>query len=218
VSNNESFIDEVTEEVRRDRLFGYLRRYGWIGILAVVLIVGGAAWFEWQRARATAAAEARGDAMLDALSSDDPISALRAIADAGEAEPVRLLLIAGEQEAAGDVAAARATLDAVAALPGVDPLLRDLARLKGLMLASDLPAPERLAGLEALSLPGAPYRLVALEQIALVQLEQGDTAAARATLAAVLEDAGLSAGMAARAEALAQALGDGAPAAEPVAE
>jgi hypothetical protein len=218
VSNNESFIDEVSEEVRRDRLFGYLRRYGWIGILAVVLIVGGAAWFEWQRAQARAAAEALGDALLDAVSSEDPIAALGAVAETGDAEPVRLLLIAGEQEAAGDVAAARASFDAVAALPNVDPLFRDLARLKGLMLATDLPAPERLAGLEALSMPGAPFRLIALEQIALVQMEQGETEAVRTTLGAILEDAGLPAGMAARAEALSEALGDDAPVAEPVAE
>ncbi|MBC7675342.1 MAG: hypothetical protein H7173_04675, partial [Rhodoferax sp.] len=48
MSNNESFIDEVTEEVRRDKLFAMFRRYGWIGVLLVVGIVGGAAWTEWQ--------------------------------------------------------------------------------------------------------------------------------------------------------------------------
>jgi fermentation-respiration switch protein FrsA (DUF1100 family) len=42
VSDTDSFIDEVTEEVRRDRLFGLMKRYGWIAALAVLLIVGGA--------------------------------------------------------------------------------------------------------------------------------------------------------------------------------
>ncbi|MFD1808819.1 hypothetical protein ACFSHQ_13850 [Gemmobacter lanyuensis] len=40
MSNPESFIDEVTEEVRRDKLFATFRKYGWIGILAVLGIVG----------------------------------------------------------------------------------------------------------------------------------------------------------------------------------
>ena len=66
MSNPESFIDEVTEEVRRDKLFGYLRRYGWIGIVAgaadrrrcrVERIAEGA--------RRRPRAEAFGDAVLD---------------------------------------------------------------------------------------------------------------------------------------------------------
>ena len=43
MSETDSFIDEVNEEVRRDRLYAALRRYGWIAIVAVLAIVGGAA-------------------------------------------------------------------------------------------------------------------------------------------------------------------------------
>ena len=39
MSNPESFIEEVTEEVRRDRLFAAFRKYGWIGVLLVLLTV-----------------------------------------------------------------------------------------------------------------------------------------------------------------------------------
>ena len=42
MSDSDSFIDEVTEEVRRDRLFGYFRRYGWIAAVVIVVVVGGA--------------------------------------------------------------------------------------------------------------------------------------------------------------------------------
>ncbi len=214
MSNNESFIDEVTEEVRREKLYGYLRRYGWIGIAAVVLIVGGAAWYEWQRSQAEAAAQALGDAMLTALESDDPVGGLDALTAAGDAEAVRRLLLAGEQEVAGDAAAARATLDQLAGLDGVDPLYIDLARLKSLMLADNMDAAERLAGFEALSRPGAPYRMPALEQMALLQVTSGDTVAAKETLVAIIEDAGVSPGMRSRAEALLEALGGADVAAE----
>ena len=36
VSNPESFIDEVNEEVRRDRLYQNIRRYGWIAVVVVL--------------------------------------------------------------------------------------------------------------------------------------------------------------------------------------
>lgn len=208
MSNNESFIDEVTEEVRRDRLYGLLRRYGWIGAVAVLAIVGGAAWFEWQRAQATSAAQALGDAMLAAVESDDPAAALGAVTATGDAEALRLMLIAAEAQRAGDPEAARAALGQAAGLAGIDPLYGDLARLKLLMLADDMDPAERLAGLETLARPGAAYRMPALEQMALVQVAAGDRAAARETLAVILEDAALSPGMRTRAEGLAEALAE----------
>ena len=59
MANQDSFINEVTEEVRRDRLFTLFRRYAWIGITIVVLTVAGAAWNEWRKADARAEAQAR---------------------------------------------------------------------------------------------------------------------------------------------------------------
>ena len=60
VSNNESFIDEVSEAVRRDQLFATFRRYGWIAALLVIVQVGGAAWNEVTKARKASADQARG--------------------------------------------------------------------------------------------------------------------------------------------------------------
>ena len=56
MSDTDSFINEVNDEVRRDRLYGYLQRYGWIAILVVVLIVVGAAWSEYRKAQTRARA------------------------------------------------------------------------------------------------------------------------------------------------------------------
>ena len=72
MSNNDSFIDEVTEEVRRDKLFAAFRKYGWIGAVVVIGIVGGTAWNEWQQSREAARAQAFGDAVLDALDLGAP--------------------------------------------------------------------------------------------------------------------------------------------------
>ena len=80
MSNPESFIDEVTEEVRRDKLFGYIRRWGWIGIVAVLMLVGGAAYREYQLAAKQAESQAFGDAVLDALDQDDPAARATALA------------------------------------------------------------------------------------------------------------------------------------------
>ena len=71
MSDTDSFIDEVTEEVRRDRMFLMLRRYGWIGALAVVAIVGGAAYNEYSKSQATAQSQKLGDDIIAALAEND---------------------------------------------------------------------------------------------------------------------------------------------------
>ena len=81
MSDTDSFIDEVTEEVRRDRLYGYLRRYGWIGIVVVVLIVAGATWSEYRKAQTEAEAEALGDAIIAAMSREDAADRAAAVAE-----------------------------------------------------------------------------------------------------------------------------------------
>jgi len=135
VSETDSFIDEVTEEVRRDRLFTLMRRYGWIAILAVLLIVGGAAFNEWRKARDAAEAQAFGDAVLAAMDKDDRGAALGAIAaDKGRAG-VLGLLTAAEAVDRGDTAAARAALEAMAADASLPASLRALAELKAIMVA-----------------------------------------------------------------------------------
>ena len=54
MSTEDSFVDEVTDAVRSDRLYAAFRKYGWIGIVAVLLIVGGAGYNEWQKAQTAA--------------------------------------------------------------------------------------------------------------------------------------------------------------------
>lgn len=215
MSNTDSFIEEVTEEVRRDRLFAFFRRWGWLGILIVLLIVGGAAWNEWQKARRTEAAQAAGDSLLAAMAAAGPAERTAALGEAGVGGPVAALLLAGQQQQAGETAAAVATLDALAADAALPTVYRDLARLRSLMLQAGTLAPaDRIAALQALAAPGAPFAGLAQEQIAVAQVEAGDIAAALATLRAILDDAATPQGLRARADALMVALGGGQTATE----
>lgn len=211
MSNNESFIDEVTEEVRRDRLFMLMRRYGWIAITAVVLIVGAAAYSEWQKARTTAQAEALGDSITSALSDDDQAARATALANldvTGPAKAVVDLLAAGEAFDADDKAGAASRLDAIAADPATPALFRELAVLKSVLLqGTSTPAEDRLAALAPLSAAGAPFRLLAEEQIALIDVEMGDTDAALEKLQAILADTDATAGLRRRVSQLIVALG-----------
>ncbi len=213
LSNSDSFLDEVAEEVQRDKLYGYLRRYGWIAVLAVLLIVGGAAWNEYRKAQTRAAAEATGDALLDALNQDDfaaRADAIAAVDAQGSAVAVASLLTAATQEEAGDIDAAAETLAGLVINGDIPEMYRDLAAFKAAMLPSDDPA-ARMITLEQLAQPGQPFRLLALEQMAYAKLEQGETDAAIADLRSIVEDAAVTRGLRERAQTLMVALGEPIP-------
>ena len=207
MSNPDSFIDEVTEEVRRDKLFAMFRKYGWIGALGVIGIVGGTAYSEWQKAQDRARAQSFGDAIAEAMAQKtqaERASALNAVAaDGGQLAP-KVLLMASE----ADKPAALAALQALAADASQPQVYRDLASLRAVMLmGKDVPLAERRTALEALAGPGRAFRPLAAEQLAYLMVEDGKTADAIKALGDLMQDQEAPAGLRARAEQMITALG-----------
>ncbi|MBE2275696.1 MAG: hypothetical protein IAE87_05305 [Rhodobacteraceae bacterium] len=209
MSNPESFIDEVTEEVRRDRLFGLYRKYGWIGLVVILGIVGGTAFVEWQSSRDRARAEGFGDALIDALdtgSPDDRRAALAAVPADGRQGQVLDLIAASDP--AEDKAATLAALDRLIADPAATVEWRDLAVLRRATVAgSDQPLAERRAALEAIAVAGRPYRALAAEQLAYLLVEEGRTDEAIAALNALIQASDATAALRARTGQVVTALG-----------
>lgn len=212
MSEIDHFIEEVTEEVRRDRLFALYKRYGWIAALLVLLLVGGAAFNEYRKAQTVAAAGTLGDNLNAALALDDPAARARALsqikAGTPEAAAVVRLLLASAQADSGQAEAAAASLEAVAADGMAGEIYRQIAAFKALTLQADtLPAADLRLRLDALARPGAPLRLLAEEQLALIDISEGDTEAALVRLQAIVQDAEASRDLQQRASQLIVALG-----------
>lgn len=212
MSNSDSFIEEVTEEVRRERLFGLMRRYGWIAIVAFLLVVGGAAFNEYRKARIEAQAQALGDAMLAALNQDDPAARADALAqietDGDEGAAVLGFLTASAKTEVGDIDAAVAALNDVAGNADLPLIYRQVATFRSLLLQTDtLDAETRRAGFSELAVAGVPLRVLAQEQLAMIDIETGDTEAAIARLRPLLNDAESTAGLQRRALQAIVALG-----------
>lgn len=209
MSNPDSFIDEVTEEVRRDRLFATFRKYGWIGGLLVLGIVGGAAWNEWQKSQATARAQAFGDALTEALDLSSPeerTAALAEIASDGAQTGILQLLRASDPET--DKAAALAALDALAADASQPQTYRDLAVLRRVIVAgAEMPLADRRTALEGIAIAGRAFRTLALEQLAYLLIEESKPDEAIAALTALSQDQEAPAGLKSRARQVIVALG-----------
>jgi len=217
VSNPDSFIDEVTEEVRRDRLYAMFRKYGWIGGLLVLGIVGGAAYVEWEKSKAVARAEGFGEAMLDALDvggTAERRAAMAAVPADGTQAALKALMLASDP--AGDLpqskAEALAALEALIADASQPEIYRDMATLRRVMVAgADLPLADRRAALEGISAPGRAFRVMAAEQLAYLLIEEGNGEGAIAALSALMQDQEATQGVRARAAQMITALGGSLP-------
>ena len=196
-------FDEVDEDLRAERAQALLKRYGGLLIAVALLTVGAAggwqAWRWWQAKRDMAAAAAFLAAMntaqvvgpriagstADAASRNAAIEQfdkVAATAPDGYRTLARLRAAALLAEA-GDVARAAATYDQVAADSAAGPLLRDLASLLWAQCQLDTGDPARLeARLKALAVPDNPWYGLASEDLALLDLRQGHTDAAKVAL------------------------------------
>jgi hypothetical protein len=212
MSDTDSFINEVTEEVRRDRLYAMFRRWAWLAVLIVAGLVGGAAWLEYSRAQERATAEAFGDGLLSVLDRAEPearVAGLDEIA-AGDTDPrarmIVALLAAGEVARGGaEAEAAAAGLRAAAEAPDLPRRYRDLAMLKAEMMAPSEPDAARLI-LGALAEPGAPFAALAEEQLALLDIRTGDLEAGIDRLRSLERSAAATPGLQQRASQLIVAL------------
>ena len=171
MSETDSFIAEVTEDVRRDRLFGLFRRFGWIPAALIVIIVSGTAYNEWSKSKADKLAQVRGDALLAAMDTVDEVaraSALNEIASQGSENIVAQMLAAG-----GKDENSINFLNAVIINTDQPEYIRDLAKLKLTMIPGAQTKEQKLKTLDILSQPGGIYRNAAVEILVAFELELG---------------------------------------------
>lgn len=211
-------FQEVEEDVRREELQKYWRRYGAyvVGLaLLLVVAVGGTEayrYFSGQKAKEHARAFI---AAADAL-REDPKSAVDAFAAlAAKGGGYGLLAdfrLAQIKSQTGDAAGALAIYDKIAKETRADDPMHGLAIVKSGYLSLDSAS---LAGLEDRLLPLAsgdgPWRHSALEILAFAALKAGDTAKARTRFDALAKDGTAPTGMVRRAHDMASALPPVAP-------
>lgn len=187
MSESDSFIQEVSEEIRQDRMFRLWKRYAPYVIGAIIVIVGAAAVWNWMQHRAVLEARETGGAFIAAeLGSVEAQEALVEEID-DEAEVVAQLRLASALLVNDQADRAAEVYRTVAAREDLAPPYRHLAVLNAVKLEAESAEPGALIGeLAPLVEEDAPYRPLALELRALLHLQAGDAAAAREDLEAVL--------------------------------
>ena len=205
MSDTDSFIREVNEEVERDRLNRQLKKWGPFVAIGILLIVGAAAAWNWKQDQDRVAREDVGRILLSA----DPL-VIQDNADSlsGGAAILAELRLADVELNANNLEAALRHYNAVAENPDAPAVFSDLAALRILRIrAMQEPPSDLLALLDPLTAPDRPYRLLALELRAVLLLNDNQRNDAIADLRAILVDPERTGNLQARAEQLLRAMG-----------
>ena len=212
VSDTDSFLQEVSEELRRDKLYRNIRKYGWVAILFVIVIVGAATYREYLKSQAATEAQLFGTSIIDALNEKnvvDRVAKLQKINAPGDnAEAILALLLLAESNGIENTNQEDRFLSNVIENLSIEAHYRDLLNFKILLgSAATMNIDERISAFEEIARPGNVYRLLAEEQLALIELEQGNSEKAVEKLSQILLDAELTAGLRNRATQMMIALG-----------
>jgi hypothetical protein len=210
-----NFIEEVDEEVRRDRAAKAWKRWSpaIIGFVLVILagVAGYELWKGWQADR-TAAAGARFSSALGLAQAGKPTEAATAFADLAKGDAAGYAQLARFQQAANlveakDITGAVAAYDALSGDSAAPAQFRDLARylavFHGLDTLSLDQVKQRLSGIAS----DSPWAANARELAAVAELKAGNAEEARRQLTALADDPLVAAGLRGRAAELLAALG-----------
>lgn len=198
----DNFIEEVEEDIRRDRHLELWRKYGRYAVAAaLVVVIAVAATVAWRHYRAN---ERLKDSMAysaglslanqDGVSPDSAIAALGEIVQSGsdsysvlaQLQQAALLTRSGTPERAVEI------YDKLAGDKGLDPIFRDLAVvLRTMVLFDKADGAALMAALAPLTGGSAsPWRHSALELTALLAQRGGDSAKAREIYTGLADDPG----------------------------
>jgi hypothetical protein len=203
-------IQEIEEEIRRERYRKLWDRYGvWVIAVAVLVIAGVAGWrgYDWWQNRLASdngAAYSQAMAQLRDGKGAGAAPELARLKTEGTTTYRQLARFAAAAELASrDRTAAVAAYDAIAADAGLEPLVRDLAQVRaGLLLVDTASLDDIRRRMEPLTGAGGAYRNAAREAIGMVAWRTGDLAAARTWFDRVLADPEAPSGARQRIEVL----------------
>lgn len=214
--NNEAFLREVDEELRRDQAVALWRRWGRIAIVAVVVALAAFGAFLFWQHRQNVAAEKEGEKLqtaYDYLAAQDTAGAAKPLAElaASKREGYRTLAAFTQADlllVKNDLKGAAQKFGTIAGDTAVAQPFRDLALIRQTSAEFDTLAPATVVTrLKSLVVPGNPWLGSAGELVAAAYLRQGRRDLAGQTFAMIARDEGVPPSLRQRAVQMSSAMG-----------
>jgi len=208
LSENESFIDEVTEEVRRDKLYLFFKKYGWIAGLILLFIVLTSVFVEIRSNARINEAEKLGDFLTEILEKIEKGEIVTYDPSGEFFEKGSLISSLIETKLAGqgsDHERAKVSYEEILNNEKIPLIFKDFAKFKLLLLIKD--DPQRVEKiLDELIAPNNPFRVLAMEQKVLKKIKESNWEGAQTTLDLLKNDPSTSQALQSRASQIQNAI------------
>ena len=164
---SESFIKEVSEEVRRDRLFKLLNKFKWPLFALLILSVGAVGSYEYYKFDKKSRAQRNGEFLLSAIENLNDNGQI--VTEEIDNKFVAVLIKLNEAkyfEKEGDIKSATATYNNIISKYGDNKFFNHYSKFQLYLMdpAESLRDTEKITVLDELSAPDGPLKLLALEQ------------------------------------------------------
>lgn len=214
--DGDTFVREVDEELRRERVSGFMARYGrWVIAAAVLLLVGLAAiiWLRNHREEQAAEGSEKLVQVVEQLEQNNARAAAPTIDELAGNNRVgyriaALFARANAQISSNSIPAAVQTLGLVAADEDAPQPYRDVAVVRQVQLQFDtLPPAQVIQRLQPFAQPGHPWFGTAGEMVGIAQMRLQQTQQAARTFGNIGRDPNVPESIKARAIQMASSLG-----------
>lgn len=215
-NDGETFLKEVDDELRKERVNSFVARYGWWILGAVVLLLAGIAGWIWWSGKQASEREAAGESLIEALGDIDnnraaaaaPKIAALAQNDSEGYRAAALFTRANSETRAGNVTAAIATLRTIADDQSFDETYRQAAQIRRTALEFDrLPPREVIRRLGPLAESGSAWLGAAGEMVGVAHLNMNRPDLAGPVFVRIARQEGVPDPIKARAAHMAASLG-----------
>jgi hypothetical protein len=212
----ETFLREVDDELRREQMGNFVKRYGWWLIAAAVLVLGAIGGWLWWKEHKQSVAGTQGEtltAALDSLESGNRGAAAPKLAELANSDipgyrAAALFARANSETSAGNAPAAIATLRSIAANQEFDELYRQAATVRQTQLEFDtLPPQQVVQRMRPLARPGSPWLGSAGEMLGVAYLKMRRPDLAGPVFASIGRDENVPGSIRTRAVQMAGSLG-----------
>ena len=192
---SESFIKEVSEEVKRDRLFKALNKFKWPLFALIVLLVGAVGGYEYYKFDKKSRAQKNGEFLISAIESLKENG--QTVTEKIDNKFTSVLIKLNEAkyfEEKGEMKSASAAYNHIISKYGGNKFFNHYAKFQLYLMdpAKSLSDVKKIKILDELSAPDGPLKLLALEQKLYLYVKINDLENIKSQVDLILSDQGIT--------------------------
>ena len=192
---SESFIKEVSEEVKRDRLFKALNKFKWPLFALIVLLVGTVGGYEYYKFDKKSRAQKNGEFLISAIESLKENG--QTVTEKIDNKFTSVLIKLNEAkyfEEKGDMKSASAAYNHIISKYGENKFFNHYSKFQLYLMdpAKSLGDVKKIKILDELSAPDSPLKLLALEQKLYLYVKINDLENIKSQVDLILSDQGIT--------------------------